>query len=127
MSRNPEVQKKICSVFEEKEALTTKEIIKRVSDRYSNISQKQIYNFLWNAVKKGILKKDEDGKYCLMKGETEQVILENKMYDQFKKEIDQICEKYMKNLEDPFSKFKGADLLEAQRIYDKIKSLQKIF
>lgn len=126
MAKKSNVQDRICSVFEENDILTTKEIIKRVSENYSDISEKQIYNFLWNAVRKGMFCRNGEGKYYLNKTAGRYGVLQNKMYDELKQEIEEICEKYMEKVEDPFEKFKGAELLEAQKVYDKIKSIRKV-
>lgn len=126
MAKNSELREKICSVFADGNGLSSKEIVKRVCEKYKEISQKQIHNFLWNNTKNGTFYKDDEGKYYLLSGDTSSRILENKMYNNFKTEIDTICKRYMKAIEDPFDKFEGSELLEAQKVYAAIKKIKKI-
>lgn len=127
MAKNTELREKICSVFVGKNGLTSKEVIDFVCHEYEDVSQKQITNFLWNNCKNGILHRDESGKYYLTSEVKRDSVLEYKMYNNFKMEIEDICKKYMKEIENPFERFEGIELLGAQKVYTAVKKIKKIF
>ena len=127
MARGSELREQILSVFEDGIGLLPKEVIEAVHRQNKEVPTKQIHNFLGNHYKSGLFQRDEQGRYYL-KRKAEgglDMELENKMINAFKSEIEEICDKYMKNLENPFDKFDGASLLQAKNLYTYIKKVKR--
>ena len=107
MLKNNEVRELILKLFEDGGGMFPKEVIEAVHKHDKDIPTKQIHNFLCNNLKSGVLLRNDEGRYYLKRKE-EGVLdmeLENKMISACRSELEEVCDKYMKSLENAFEKY----------------------
>ena len=111
-------------------------MVQKTGNQYS---YKQLQNTIYHMVRTGKVGRSEDGEYFLKKGfETggedtpkyEQNGQKSKerqnIFESYQSRMKEICLEEEKKLKNPFEKFIGEELLEAQKIYEMNKKILQI-